>query len=298
MPAAVADNNGGVWLFWLEQNASGGWGLNYSLNNGTAWLAAPVVFPTDGGADPRVESDLFVFFHPTSVNQRFWLFWARHEAGPTGQTRWSIAYRIKQGLDPSVNDWSVITLLAKPAQDNHDREPSAVLAATGVELFWSSTRNGGWAIFNDTLNNTTMTWGTAAAVTTGPFVSRAPLAVSVAAETLLAFRSNQSLSYSSSVYEATQTQDVRYAGSTTVDTRNTAKIALFGQYTDFQTYVYDSGPNGQRTNADRIARDTIGLYLTPDTTDTAAQIQASISRLANVLPEFMPVSERAVFITP
>jgi hypothetical protein len=299
MPAAVADNNGGVWLFWLEQNASGGWGLNYSVNNGAGWLAAPVAFPADNGLDPRVESDLFILFHPTSVTQRLWLFWARHEAGgPAGQNRWTIAYRIKAGLDPSVNDWSVITLLAKAAPDNHDREPCAILAATGVELFWSSTRNGGWTIFNDTLNITTMAWGAAAAVTTGPFSGRAPLAVSVAAETLLAFRSNQSMTYTSSVYEATQTQDVRYAGSTTVDARNAAKIALFGQFTDFQTYVYDSGPNGQRTNSNRIARDTIGLYLTPNPTDTATQIQASITRLANVLPEFMPASERAVFIVP
>ena len=51
------------------------------------------------------------------------------------------------------------------------------------------------------------------------------------------------------------------------------------------------------TNDDRIARDTIGLFLTPDTADPAA-INATVSRLANVLDEFMPNSDRAVFITP
>ena len=99
------------------------------------------------------------------------------------------------------------------------------------------------------------------------------------------------------MYRATQTLDVRYNGTTTVDTRNTAKIALFGKFEDFQTYTYDTGTNGVRTNNDRIARDTIGLYLTPDTADPV-QIKATISRLAGALGDFMPVTERAVFITP
>jgi hypothetical protein len=114
---------------------------------------------------------------------------------------------------------------------------------------------------------------------------------------LLVFRSNESLPHTSSVYGATQTLDIRYNGATTADTRNTAKIALFGKFEDFQTYTYDSGTNGTRTNADRIARDTIGLYLTPNTVDPV-QIAAMVSRLANALGDFMPVTERAVFITP
>jgi hypothetical protein len=298
MPAAVADNNGGVWLFWLEKNAAGAWVTMFSMNNGAAWLATPESFPADGGADPRVESDLCVFFHPTSVSQRLWVFWARHEPAATaGQNRWTIAFRVKKDLDPAVNDWSGISLLPKASADNHDREPYPVLAPTGLELFWSSTRNGGWLLFNDTLNIATMTWGAAQAITSAPFSNRAPIAISVGTETLLAFRSNQSLIYTSSVYEATQTQDVRYAGATTVDTRNAAKIALFGKINDFQTYINDAGPNGQRTKDNWIGRDTIGLYLTPTIKD-AAQIQTLIGRLARVLPEFMPASERAVFITP
>lgn len=297
MPFAVADNAGGVWLFWLEQTGTG-WALKYSMNNGVAWLVNPVAFPADAGLDPRVENDLFVLFHPTSVNQRLWVFWARHEAGgPAGQNRWTVAFRIKQTLDPAASDWSAVSLLPKVSPDNHDREPCALLAPTGVELIWSSTRNGGWTLFDDTFNITTLTWGAAQQIENTPFSNRAPLAVSAGPETLLVFRSNQTLIHSSSVYAATQTMDARYAGVTTVDTRNTAKIALQGKVNDFQTYVYDTGPNGQRGNNNRIARDTIGLYLTPDIADPV-QIAALVSRLANVLPDFIPLSERAVFITP
>ena len=299
MPAAVADNAGGLWLFWLEQAAAGGWSLKYDHHDGTNWLAAPVAFPPDGGNDPRVEGDLVALFHPTSATQAIWLFWTRHEpATVAGQSRWTIAFRIKQGLGPSALDWSAVSELPKTSLDNHDREPAPLIDGAGnIELFWSSTRSGGWTLWHDTLNIGTLTFGAAAQLTNTPYSNRAPLAVNAGGGTLLVFRSNESLPHSSSVYRATQTLDVRYNGTTTADTRNTAKIALFGKFEDFQSYVYDTGTNGVRDNEDRIARDTIGLYLTPDTADPN-KIKATISRLAGALGDFMPVTERAVFITP
>ena len=93
-----------------------------------------------------------------------------------------------------------------------------------------------------------------------PYANRAPLAIETSTGTLLAYRSNESLPHVSSVYGATRTLDTRYGGTTTVDTRNTAKLALRGQFEDFQTYTCDSGQNGVRSNDDRIARDTIGVY--------------------------------------
>ena len=297
-PAAVVDNAGGLWLFWLEKTPAG-WAVKYNRNDGANWLPAAVAFPLDGTQDPRVEADLFVLFHPTSASQRLWLFWARHEAGgPAAQSRWTIAYRIKQSLDPALSDWSPVRLLPKSAPDNHDREPSPILAAGGnIELFWSSSRNGGWTLFNATLDIVAFNWSAAQQLTNTPFANRAPLAVDTGAGTLLAFRSNESLTYSSTVYGATQTLDPRYGGATTADTRNAAKMGLRGKFEDFQTYTYDAGQNGVRSNDDRIARDTFGLYLAPDINDPV-QIKAIVSRLANVLPEFIPISERAVFITP
>jgi hypothetical protein len=186
----------------------------------------------------------------------------------------------------------------KAAPDNHDREPGPTVASDGnIELFWSSTRAGGWTLWHDTLNIGTLTFGASQQLANTPFSNRAPLAVETGAGTLLAYRSNESLLHTSTVYGATQTLDARYNGATTADTRNAQKIALRGKFEDFQTYTYDAGANGVRSNDDRIARDTIGLYLTPDTVDPA-QINALVSRLANSLGDFMPVTERAVFILP
>jgi hypothetical protein len=298
MPAAAVDDSGGLWLFWREQTSTG-WAIKYNRHDGAQWLPNPVDFPADGGQDPRVEGDLFVLFHPTSATQRIWLFWVRHEpGGPPGQTRWTIAYRIKQGIDPAAADWSVVRTLPKAAPDNHDREPSPIIAAGGnIELFWSSTRSNGWTLWHDTLDIGALTWAAAQQLTNTPYSNRAPLAVETGTGTLVAYRSNESLTHTSVVYGATKTLDERYAGATTADTRNAAKIGLRGKFEDFQTYTYDAGQSGVRTNDDRIARDTIGLYLSPDIVDPS-QIKALVSRLANVLAEFMPVTERAVFITP
>jgi len=298
-PVATVDGNGALWLFWLERTPTG-WAVKYNRNDGVQWLPASVDFPRDAGRDPRVECDLFILFHPTSVNQRLWLFWARQEpGGPPGQSRWSIAYRVKQGLNPAAADWSAVRLLPKAAAGDHDREPSLVVAAGGnIELFWSSTRNGGWTLWRATLDIAAFTFDPPQQLTKTPFSHRAPIAVDTGSGTLLAFRSNESLEYGSAVYGATRTVDARYGGTTTVNTRNAARLALRGKFEDFQTYTYDAGQNGVRTNNDRVARDTIGLFLTPPGIVDPEQTRATVSRLANALAEFMPITERAVFITP
>jgi len=300
LPAAAIDDTGGLWLFWLER-AGGQWQVRYNRHDGTQWqLSTPATLPLDAGQVPLVEDDLFVLVHSSSANQRLWLFWARHEpGGPPGQTRWTVVYCIKQGLDPNAADWSSTRALPKAAPGSyHDREPVPLLAADGnIELFWSSTQHGGWSVVRNTLDTGTLAWGTAEQVTTGPYSERAPLACDTGAGTLLVYRSNESLTYSSAVYGATRTLDLRSAGTTTVDTGAAAKLALRGAFEDFQTYTYDAGESGVRTNDDRIGRDTVGLYLTPTISDPD-QIKAIISRLANVLAEFIAITERAVFITP
>jgi Phage tail protein (Tail_P2_I) len=297
LPAAVADGTGGLWLFWLERTA-GGWQLRYNRHDGTAWqLATPQTMPLDGGVPPRVEDDLFVLCHPTSAQQRLWVFWARQDpGGPPGQTRWSVAYRIKRGLDPAAADWTQVATLPRTGA-HHDRQPAALVAADGgIEVFWSTTRHGGWSVDRATLATGPLTWGATEQVTTGPYTQRAPLAVDTGGSVLLAYRSNASLAHTAPASGATRTLDHRYAGTTTVDTGATGKLALRGAFEDFQTYTHDAGAAGVRTNDDRIARDTVGLYLTPDTADPQ-EVRAVVSRLAGVLPGFMPVTTRAVYVT-
>ncbi|MFJ9036651.1 hypothetical protein ACIRF8_08675 [Streptomyces sp. NPDC102406] len=299
MPTAVADNAGGLWLFWLEA-VGDGWELRYNRNVGGAWLPAPLTLPADGGRPPRVEDDLFVLFHPTSTTQRLWLFWARHESGgPPGQSRWSIVHRVKAGLDPAVSDWSPIRALPKAGADYHDRQPAALLTADGnIEVFWSSTQNGGWSLSRNVLAVTPLTWGVNQRIGGGPYARRGPYAVDTPSGTLLVHRSNESLEYASADYGATRTVDHRYAGTTTVDATGAAKLGLRGRFEDFQTYTYDAGAGGVRTNDDRIGRDTVGLFLAPPGTADPDQVKAMVSRLAGVLADAMPVTARPVFIIP
>jgi hypothetical protein len=299
-PAAVADDDGGVWLFWLEPLGDG-WQFRYNRHDGTGWqLDPPGTLPPDPGTPLRLEDDPVLLFHPSDAGQRLWLFWARQEpGGPPGQTRWAVFYRVKAGLDPAVDDWSPVRPLPRAgAGARHDRQPAPLLAAGGdIELFFSSDRGGSWSIFANTLDTGAHTWGTATQVTTRPYAERGPLALDTGDGTLVVFRSNESLARTSDVFGATRTLDHRYGGTTTVDTRDAGKLTLRGTFEDFQTYTYDLGAGGTRTNADRISRDTVGLFLTPDTNDPE-EIAAVVSRLGGVLGDFMPVTTRAVFITP
>jgi hypothetical protein len=298
-PAALVDGDGGLWLFWLER-AGGRWTLRYNRHDGAGWqLDPPARLPLAAGEDPRVESDLAVLFHPGDPSQPIWVFWARREATAVpGQTRWTIAYRVKAGLDPADDsDWSALRFPPKADPGDHHREPAARVAADGdLELFWASDRDGSWSIWRSTLDVATHAFGAAEAITAPPFTERGPLPVDDAGDTLLFYRSNESLAYTSEVYRAQRTVDARYAGSTVAHTRNAAKIALRGDFDDIQTYVYDAGRGGARNNDDRYARDTVGLYLEPDTADAAA-IAGEVARLAAVLGEFMPLTDRAVFVT-
>lgn len=297
MPAAVADATGGVWLFWREL-AGGAWQLRWNRHDGTQWqLTTPATMPLDGAADPRIEDDLQVMFHPGAAAQPIWLFWTRQGTdGPPGQTRRDIAYRIKTDLNPAATAWSVVRTVPKTGgEPYHDRYPYPQVTGTGdVELVWSTTRGGGATIVRNVLARTPMTWGSAQTLVGGPFAGRAPAVASVGGgATLLIYRSNRSLPHDSG---SLHTLDNRYAGTTTADTDGAAKLALRGTFTDFQTYVYDAGSARVRTNDDRIARDTVGLFLTPDVTDPD-EIRASVARLAEAIREFMPVTTRAVFIT-
>jgi hypothetical protein len=126
----------------------------------------------------------------------------------------------------------------------------------------------------------------------------------LAGGTLLVYRSDESLGYTSSVYRATETVDFRYPGALTAHTRNTALRDLRGAFEDFGAYTYDAGrlvmgadgPEVVRTDEDRYSRDTLGVYLEPDTVDADA-VSRGVRRLRTILPEFMPATDRAVFLT-
>ena len=294
-PSALVDGAGRAWIFWLERVGSGQQ-LRYSRFDGAAW-GAPVTFPLDGTADPRVDADPYVMFDASTT--RIWVFWARQVAIAPEQTRWEIAYRVKSNANFDAANWSAVRTLPRPAgADYNDRQPAVRIDAGAVELFWSSNRGAqGYAVWRSGLTNeATNTWEAALRVTAGSYTQRDPLPVATGADLWLVFRSNRSVSYPSEAYQATQLVDFRYSGSTAVDARHADKLALRGKFEDFQTYTYDAGTDGKRDDSNWYARDTVGLYLATDTLDPE-RVRSATERLRNVIPGFMPVTDRAVFFT-
>lgn len=293
-PCAVADNTDGLWLFWLER-VGVRWQMKYNRHDGTAWGSA-VTFPLDGTDDPRVEADTFVLMHPTDATKPLWVFWARQEpVAEPGQTRWTIGYRTKGNTNLDDTGWSNIEPFSATPLGYHDREPAAIVNGNNIELFWSSNRDGSWSIWRNILNITTSNWEDPEKVADSLYSQRDPLPLLVSGQTLLTYRSNESLSYDSKVYGATETVDFRYAGCITVDTGNARKNSLHGRFEDFQTYTYDTGKNGQRTDEDWYARDTVGVYLTPNT-ESKELIARNHKVVKSVLRQFLPIQVQPVFI--
>ncbi len=337
-PFAIIDHTNHLWLFWLEKTAEK-WELKFLREENNAWnIPAAHTFPLDDEDDPVVQTDLFVFFQPgasaTNGIPKIWVFWSRKvPTGTPGQSRWEIAYRFAENIDPDeftwfhswslafpdhfsidtsvlpvsldlltwhVNrppDWSPVFTVPKPTLDDQDREPALFLNAAGdIEFYWSSNRNQSWSIWRAVLRDTPVPMlDNVMQITDNPFSQRDPLPFLIDGVTRLSYHGNAPVGYTSEIYGATETVDLRYSGTTSVDTKNLAKIAQRGTYDDFQTYSYDTGPAGTPGPETWYARDTIGLYLTPDTEDTSkiAQNQTMIER---ILREFLPIQIRAVFI--
>jgi hypothetical protein len=304
-PAAATDADGGLWLFWQERDGAG-WRLRYNRHDGAGWqLDPPAILPADAAGEPVAGEDLFVFAHPSDTVQRLWLLWARRQPGPEPeQTRWSLRYRVKGGLDPAdIADWSAVTELAKAHSGHHEREPAVLAGAAGeLEIFFAADRDGGWSVWRNTLgiagvtdvaDLSAHTWDPASAesVTGPPYAQRAPLPLVEGPEVLLVYRTNASLRYTSQVYGALETLDARYAGSTTAAGRDAAKLGLRGAFEDFQTYTFHAGETG------RYAPDALGVYLSPDTTDPT-EIARGEARLRRMLGEFIPATCRVLFLAP
>ena len=294
-PWAVTENAGMLWLFWLELVGQQ-WQLRYNRYDGTNWAfpVAPATFPLDAGADPRVEGPPFVVFHPSDTAQRLWVFWARTEpSGASGQRRWRIVYRVKASLNPATGTGARSGPAARAGRVTGSRAGCPGQAEWRCRTLLERESQRQLVHWRATVNRATQVWGPAEMVITSPYTQRDPLPIPIATGTMLVYRANDSVRYTSTVYGATETVDDRYAGSTTLDVGNTVKRALWGTFGDFQTFTSDVGQNGERTNMDQYARETVGLYLAADTTDQIV-IQRNQNLLRNALREFLPAQVRAV----
>ncbi len=327
-PSAVADDMGGMGIFWLEKVGSE-WKLKYQRHNASNWEDETYTFPpikgTEQGKEPQSESEPFVNYLPTNGDKDpiLCVFWVYTDYDPASQqTRKQIIYRFmlniefnkgmlyswkenqdqdyvswskgdswnnlyKSGPTPTENDWAEQAYLLPPVENADDCDPTFFFNQEGnIELFWASNRDGNWSIWHNTLDLSGDSpaydnWGTPNKITDQPYSERYPSPVRLPNNhTLLIYRSNQSVKYQSTTYRGTETVDFRYAGCSTVDTRNTAKLNLLGQFQDFQTYTFDTSITG------RYARQTIGIYL-PDQGDTQ-----KTNRLEKILPHQLPIQVR------
>lgn len=295
-PQAVVDINGYMWLFWLEKTEKQ-WQVKYNKHSGTDWiLDVDVLFPPDSsGNQPRVEQDIFVLSHS---NQSLWVFWSQKQ--PTGESNkslWKIAYRTKPTLDENIVNWNDIQSFPSN-QDVQDREPAAHILGNGnLELFWSSNQEGSWSIWRSVFDISQNLWQEVPEeITNNPYCQHNPLPFKKEQSTLLFYRSNEILYYSSQYYKATETVDFRYTGSFTVDTRNFTSLKLHGTFDDFQTYTYDTGFQGDgKTHENWYARHKIGLYVTANMKNPE-NLDINQTAIEKRLNKFLPVQVRTVFI--
>jgi hypothetical protein len=258
-----------------------------------------VTLPLDNGEDARVEADLMVLLTPANPDPRIYVFWSRYAPIGSGETRYEIAVREKSDQTFDDGNWSEVHSLPKAANDDHhDREPFAWIDDDALRVVWSSNReSSGWSIWHSELADLDADdWSAAERLTEPVYSQRAPLPVPLTNGTWLIYRGNRHIVYNSDVYRATETFDERYAGSRTTDVRHQEQIQLRDRFADPQRYSYDTGTNGERTDADRISRDTIGAFLAVDTL-TADEVQQGVARLRPVVREFMPATDRVAFVT-
>ena len=299
-PVAVVDGSG-LWLFWQELSGDR-WDIRYNRQDGndvTKWqLAMPKMLQQR--EESRIQDDLFLLTRP-GPDRRLWLFGARRVAqAANGQRRWKITYRVKNGLDPTVEDWA--DAQAVPTTDGvHDREPAPVIGPTGgIELFFSTTRSAApaeppdsaWSVFSAELPDAgSNAWDPAQPVVSDAGSQRAPLAVRTNGTTLVVYRSSQPVTHPRANGDIAI--DNRYAGTLTF---RGARPVSYGAFDDVQTYTVTTPGHG-RHNDGRFARDAVGLFpVKSDARVSPEETAAAIARLKTVAPEFLPINTRAIFV--
>lgn len=282
-PSVCEDASGGLWLFWSSRRDAGRLRIYYSRFDGAAW-GAPRTLTTGATAD-REPCAVF-----DAAGARLWVFWTGRR--PDGHR--NIFWRTTTNLNfaahtPEVWAEHELAVTQPPQYDN--AEPSAFVVAAGqAELFFSSNRADGVHVWSNVV--TPAGEQADAQVTKGQFTRTAPAALGLSdGGARLWFRANDSLPYHSPLYPGSRTFDTRYSGSTTIDTRNSSKFGVSGRYDDALHYLADTG----RGNDDWYARDTVGVYLTPDTDDDSLIITKR-DQIGKLLRDFLPIQVRAVVI--
>lgn len=286
-PTAFEDDAGRIWLFWSLRTANAT-RIFYNCYDKPFW-GTPRALTTGTTSD----REPFVLYDP-APGGLIWVFWsARASDG-----RWNVLYRTTANRNFTTlkdTDWQENKLNVDPAAKYDNREPAAFLQdSQTAELYYTSNRSDGQNIWTAVVGPASQQSQppTETQVTKGQFTHRAPAVAGLAGHVArLWFRTNESRVYLSTLYPASQTTDARYSGSTMLDTRNPAKYGIRGHLGDVMHYTYDVG----KGNDNWYARDTIGIYLTPDTNDEALVIRKR-NQIESLLRKFLPMQVRGVVI--
>jgi phage tail-like protein len=258
---AVVCHNGQVWLFWQSdrRGPTDIWCRVWGGQNGQSW-----------SLPSRVTEARFRHETPAALvdgSDRLWLFWCND----LGDRR-NLYCRIHDGAEwlatgpvPGGGPW-------------RDESPAAVLWEGEIGLFWHSNRDGHWQIWRQTLtyDGAHVQHKALSPVTDHPAADKEPCVVADGGQLRVLWRSQRSGNRSQ---------------SRTVDFNDAEMLARLRTFRDVAHYTYDTG----RQDDDWYARDTIGIFLTPDMEDAALSIRDR-ALIESISREFLPIQVRAVFI--
>jgi len=297
-PCAVADHRGGLWLFWQEKHPEG-WQTRYNRHNGNAWQLDPsALFTSDEGDPIALCSPPIACYLPGEKGPRLGLFWAERVRYPgENQKKWRVTYRFKEGTDPhDTTDWGPVTHKPCATLEAQEADPAPWVDEAGrLHLFFSSDHTGGWSLRQAKLDVGTGHWEESGELPDTPYTERFPCPLAISGTLTILYRACKPLRHRSSVYTATETQDLRCCGSVTAATGHTAKNARHKSFEDFQSYTCDTGTAGKMDDTTWYTRETLGIYLTPDREDPE-HIRRNRQLLDGVLHRFLPIQTRHVFI--
>lgn len=240
---------------------------------------------------------------------RVWLLWAARQGVGTIEDAWTLRQSI---FDPATAVWSAPANVLPPVGAVADREPAAVLLATGdLEVYFSSDRGGGPDLWSVTVNGGGIVTGPALAAP-GPAADTNPAPVmSAPGKQWLFYRSDRSISLgqvagvpasgATGSPDSTLSQRVadagtlcRYAGLTSVVLKDLERNNRRRHWDDLLAYTPVNPADDRPLLEDELyTRGTIGLFVMSTKTGLALS-PANVDRLRQLLENFLPINLRAV----
>lgn len=316
-----------VLLFW-NSNRNGNndiWYREYVDNLASA--------PTQLTAHKAIDQQPTAAYHDGD-SETLWLFWESNRRGPTDI--WMMKYNATTMMSYDEINKAPIPKQITTAEFHH-HNPSVAIDGTGrLWLVWSDVRGDRCNLYVKTLDPNTDTWSEPHAITLGQQRDQSPATVWWNNQLWIVWHTNKNKHWcivaqpwswtladdkpDSNIDPIILTHDVsgdkepsvvinsndelqiywrsKHRGqsyqSRTFDTNDPELKGRLGTFHDRAHYTYDTG----KTHEDKFARDTIGIYLTPDT-DQADQINRHRRLVEGPLKNFLPVNVRAeLFIMP